>query len=685
MGVEGQREKFVAYTKKEDNSSIILEKIKNQEKVEIKQIELERLNTVFNTQIQTAEDLNNLEKRTKRKIFKDQLKEVNWWVLVGSLSTKKLAKRLRKERKTAEKQLKRNDMFAELLPLSAFNKTSEQFQADMMNILNNQWTISKSFVAEVYTNPNYKNYIDDIYADARNNNPALYAQLQAVQKDSYIFVDNKWNYVYQNPVREGTMNWKIKYKKKYENVGDAVKNWDTEWVVDALFDKTEHSPSQREFRKWAGQLGLVIWWVVLGVTWLKSAWAVITWKWKWNWWKFLWIPAALFLYQAVWGIGGIMKKWADLFSDSDDNSESGNEVSETYAKWYPAITMIFWGMTGKQIWNFVEKDDNWWIKMKSWWADSLSESNKNQTGDRAKAIKKILKMKPENRDRMMQLALMGVYGSYSEFESKKEEKIDSALKSNYVRINNLTKYMDDNDYKELNIDQHKTELTKYIRTGEPSLKELEEEGLFLKEKLPKWEDLNDRTTTKTKENLNKTNLPVAEKIAIQKTMNMLYEKVDDKAKANLKLNIDANGNIAWLSSYGQILKLNYKDEEIDGLDMSFNDIDELFKTANLINKLKDITKDNSTNLENQTNPFNSTNFNTWIWDFWTVSFDKIKDTSIFSKGFWNSLVWNDLTLLRWNGWIVVLKTDEGKKKLASYLNNRRNTEVSSNRNSANIN
>ncbi len=149
------------------------------------------------------------------------------------------------------------------------------------------------------------------------------------------------------------------------------------------------------------------------------------------------------------------------------------------------------------------------------------------------------------------------------------------------------------------------------------------------------------------------------KIKILQVSNKVYNKIEQDQK-NL-YNLEISWNTITLSSYGQKKKINLNTKKIEWINPEFNSIEELFIWANIINKIQYISKNKTPqNVSVSDLPFKVE------WD--NLQFLDLSSANIWTKSYWNGLVWNDLTMISWSGGVSVFKWEDWKKRLKKYLN-----------------
>ncbi len=598
-----------------------------------------------------------------------------------------------------------------------------------------------NFVLSVYTNPDYKQYLDDIYFQSEQI-PELHGELRSIYNNSNIYA-NQWEYVYQIPWGSNGYSWsglEVSSTEKtkdtlfgegvdlFNNRGNATYNkLDKRWApkllsgllaggvkiaplvatgilawktAGKLFDLVFKSTDDKWFSWWKFWDNLLkLLWPGLAMTALfadkgkfMSQLKKTTWKDFSDYFHFTWedgervdisesenlLTAALSdqcpeekkesLVYPMLGMSTTMGlTYAQLQSvasfdsnekiESVDYSKLQKVVDDTWKKENPKI----WRKISARIKDAQELKDKKWIDVIAHTMNDITKEElaENPTGTTAEYFaQKIWEDLKKWEDAMKKIFIENIITSTEKWKLNKllGDKKDAIIKT----IIDEEEYFNKFKSGERKLAIENDEIILVDQDNKKYLINIDADDPF--KKLESWEDLKDKVGIKMQlENIK--NMKVAEKVTIINAMNMLYDVVDSQQKSNLKLYIDANGNVVWLSSYDQNLVFNYKNKQIPWLDIQFENIDELLKTANLINKLKDTVKTKNPN-HNWNDPFEKT---------WTNSLE-------FNDK--NSPRYNSLTLLR-NYWRARnnsgdiaewLWGSEWMEKFTQYMNTWRNTE-----------
>ncbi len=607
---------------------------------------------------------------------------VNLWNLIEELKDitakeKQLSSNEKYQSKQFKENVKNNRLMVELSFLNAFNSASEKFQSDMKEIISGKR--DANFVLSVYTNPDYKQYLDDIYFQSEQI-PELHGELRSIYNNSNIYA-NQWGYVYQIPGGNNKYN-KSWNTKETSSTGKTTLGWLMKdkfnqwgnWFYESL--KKSGAPEPMAAWLWiltkAVPLGATVF-----LTWkaIKSAYDLVfkstddkwfsLWKFwgnlaKVTWWWFS--LAALFwdidklgesagfdvkeYFSFPWEDGKPVdfSKQENLLTAalSDQCPEEKKQqivypmlgmsttMGLTYAQLQSASTFDANGKIKSVDYNKLQKvlDDTWkkdnptiWKKISARIKDAQKLKEKkgidivahtmdditkkeledNPTGTTAEYFaQKIWEDLKKWEDVMRTTVIDNLFISTEKWKLNRllDDKKDDIIET----IIDEDKYFDKFQSGERKLTIENDEIIMIDEEKGKCLFDINAKDPF--EKLESWEDLDDKVTIKDYLNTIK-DMKLSEKVEIVKAMNMLHDVVDDDQKSALKLHIDASGNIAWLSSYGQILNFDYKNKKIPWLDIQFENIEELFKTANLINKLKDVVKTKNPD-HNWNDPFKKT-------------------------------------------------------------------------------
>jgi len=451
--------------------------------------------------------------------------------------------------------------------------------------------------------------------------------------------NNQWN--------QQNKTWSERVPTNYGNTKEAFEKWGINWTINYRLDKSSMKPEQKQFWWWVGNLAITGWMIFVGWKMIKSAWNLITGKNKDDPKKKnadrarLLGPAALIFWtQARAGEGplGLFKwgplseKLVNLFGwgknkETGDKTPQDKETHDKYAEWFPGATALFNGLTYGEMKQFLIKDGDQ-MKVDPDKYDTLldmfkSGSKKNEA---AAAFLESMGRKDERHVLDLGLTGMGITRDQIEDDSNKDKKFDKTASEAIVRLRSVTIFMDDKKYNKVNSEtQHLVD--EYIREGKPTLEDLAERGDVF------YEELNtiDQTglTDKIKELAN-GNKQREEDLLL--AVNTFYNKMPS---TNKKIELTGTRPTITFGTYEQSSTINLENKELVGFTpKQFTSYFEVFKAANLTNRIKFLCKDKQAKSEK---PFYlSTPGRDITFDDEELFSTKF-DTEIMTAGRWGSL------------------------------------------------
>lgn len=484
----------------------------------------------------------------------------------------------------------------------------------------------------------------------------------SVDQPNYV-IDKDWNKVCRPVVN-------------YNSPGEARKKWWILWAMDYMLAKTNMTPQQRQFWKWAWNLALVWGWIYL---WWKAL-SSILWfgkdKWKnrrkWIWW-IVW--GTLLLQWATWKSPiqaikelfngwdvteriswrlGWWVEWSDIWPDTPQ------EVITYYHgfTWVPA--MFAW-LKISELKTIIKKDTNGKMKIENYDALALRLDNSKNTA----AADIVRKLKIDNDPHnIIHLTLEWMWLNRDKIQEWWDMLFEKYSVDALDRLISINDFMEQNKYEKMNIDWLRDDVKNYVATGNPSLVALEKAWLFSTD----WKTEKVAETDLDIKNFNEANdtlwlkdkvdsLSVSEnqKKILVAAGNLLSKETNNNKNIEFK---EFGWNV-YLKTYGEWTPINVARKTISWLD--YNSVDiffestmEMIKVANLTNYIKKLFRWRSQNLDR---PFEITSAVDWIrlnWVWDLVYKEKDKDpnlkryeikkydpsyTEVIDSWWWGDLKW----------------------------------------------
>ncbi|PID35048.1 MAG: hypothetical protein CR971_00040, partial [candidate division SR1 bacterium] len=198
---------------------------------QVKKLDKEKIREIGQVQKQYQDFIKNYRKDVE-----------NFYIALPGSGDKILKNRLKLAEKLAQENIDRQVLLSKLASLEAFDKTSKEFQADLMRLISGSG-ISTSLIANIYNKQNRRQYLDPIYETARKDDYALYTQLQVLE-NACIVVDNQGNYSYKKPYYTGNSIYPGQRNPKTGPQG-RKKNVVVDFVKKGL-DYTKMTEAQKE-------------------------------------------------------------------------------------------------------------------------------------------------------------------------------------------------------------------------------------------------------------------------------------------------------------------------------------------------------------------------------------------------------------------------------------------------------
>ena len=396
---------------------------------------------------------------------------------------------------------------------------------------------------------------------------------------------------------------------QYSNAKEAFEKWWINGVSKYRIDQTKMKPEQKQFWWGVGNLAVTGGAIFLGWKMIYSAFKMVfksdkekkTWIYDWSNRARLGIPTALIFWAnarkgewlgtlLTWG--GMTKAFANMFSWGN-TSETANQTAQDketkmkYAEWFPWATAVFNRLNYGEMKQFLIQDGNQ-MKIDPNKYDTLLEIFKNWSKRNEAAAKFLESIGRNDEKHVLNLGLtgMGIKREDIENDNNKNKPFDKAASEAIVRLHSVTDFMDKKWYNKINSEtQYLVE--KYIADGKDSddLDDLEARGdVFYKET-----NVVDKTglAAKIKELAN-GNKQKEEDLLL--AINTFYEKWPTSNK-----NIEITGNRPKITfkTYNKTATIDLDHKTLDGFTAKneFSSYNEIFKAANLTNRIKFLCKD----------------------------------------------------------------------------------------------
>lgn len=278
---------------------------------------------------------------------------------------------------------------------------------------------------------------------------------------------------------------------------------------------------------------------------------------------------------------------------------------------------------------------------------ALFKTGTKKNADAAAFLETVGKNDDKN---LIDLALtgMGIERTDIQDENKKDNKFDESASEAIVRLRSITTYMEEKGYNKVNPETMKL-VDNYVAKGDDAeydLEELDKRGdVFYKDT-----EVVDKTGLESKITaIAGTDIQRKEDLLL--AINTFYEQMPNASK---KIDIEGTRPKVMFTTYDQKVELNLENKELVGFTPTqFDSYAELFKAANLTNRIKDICKDKEAKSEN---PFYLSTTGR------DITFD---DASLFSTSFDTEIM-----TAGWGGSLknVSPKLEKFKQEYSDYLN-----------------
>lgn len=483
-------------------------------------------------------------------------------------------------------------------------------------------------IIDPYVYPKEQEFINKNISDKTN-----------IDKTNHL-IDKDWNKVC-TPIHN------------YNNMKEAREKWWITWTIDYWFSKTNMTPKQRQFWKWASNLALIWWWIWLGwkalssILWFdKNKWKD---RWKWIWWIVWWtlllqtttgknpIQAVKELFN-WWDtskrISGLFAWWVDwnnIWTEIWPNTPA--EVITYYHgfSWVPA--MFAW-LKISELKTQIKQDTNGKMKIENY--DALAtvlDSKNKQAADMVRKLK--INNDPHN---IIDLTLDWMWLNRDKIQEWWDELFEKYAVDSFDRLKSINDFMVQNKYEKVNIEWLRNDVKNYIATGNPSLIALEKAWLFSADwktekvidtdlDIKNFNEAND--TLWLKDKVKSLSVSENQKKILVAAGNLLHKETNNNNDIEFK---ESGWNI-YLKTYGEWTPINVARKTIPDLKYSwaeifFENTMEMIKVANLTNYIKRLFRWRSQNLRW---PFEVTNAVDWIrlnWVWDLVYKEKDKDPNL---------------------------------------------------------
>ncbi len=342
----------------------------------------------------------------------------------------------------------------------------------------------------------------------------------------------------------------------------------------------------------------------------------------------------------------------------DDNLNNATDITKAYMYWFPTIATLFQWMKFENIASFIEKDNSWKIKLK--YNDFLSyiDSSTSYTTWQKESMTKYIKILKQTNDKfnLVDLWLTSAWIEYEDIinENNKEKEFNNSFSDASKRLLELTAYLDNNKQLRLNTDPDAIQLLKDYTAWISQYKTIDEikDKIFIatSDKTEVDEKISESIKYKNKmlNTIDKFTTDTNTKEKLKNWLNSIFDlrmmNEFNNSNFNLQISQDTSSN-----NYSFSIETYWKKTDIIVNDtnisikwlkdnswnlINFTDTYELFKVANLTNKILDIYKNKEWTF------WNSNDILYFWWDFikpnvvlWKIrdNFDKIQKSSISQK------------------------------------------------------
>lgn len=404
---------------------------------------------------------------------------------------------------------------------------------------------------------------------------------------------------------ETTKRWAEYTGSPYGDTKEAFERW---WIAGVLkygLDKTNMRPNQKQFWWGVGNIAMIGWLAFVWFKMLKSAFSLFTkdWRSEKNLGKNLarlGIPTALIMWSQMYSgegplklftWGELTKKLANIFGWGNQ-AETGNQTPQDqetrtrYKEWFLWATALFSGLNYGEMKPYIIQKGNQ-IKIDPSKYDALLDTYKNGSKKNEVAASFIESIGKNDERHVLDLGLtgMGITREEIENDNNKDKKFDKTAIESIVRLGSITEFMDKEGYNKINWETQYL-VDAYIRNDKDanSLEELKTRGdVFYKEI-----EVKDATGLAPKMKEWANNDPEKEEELLL-AINSFYEKMPNTEK---KIELGGTRPEITFGTYEQSSTINLKDKELIGFTPKrFDSYLEVFKAANLTNRIKEICKD----------------------------------------------------------------------------------------------
>lgn len=411
-------------------------------------------------------------------------------------------------------------------------------------------------------------------------------------------------------------------KSEYKDRNEALANWWLYWLLDHTTKWfQDQSPRAQQFYRGFGNVAIAAWTLFVGVKVLKSLWRIVTGKADGSKNERAWVLWTAWVLLATAGRpqdlfrGGYPSEMLSNFFNRVGLGKKNNSL-ETTPQAVVAAMALFNGKNYGQIRDMLTQE-NWKIKIDANKYDQMvSELNtiitSNATAEQKERAKLQLQflqtVGKEDKNGFVHHALTSVGLTWEELSNpeNKDKSFDKDISKVMERIVLINQKMWTANYTATNPEVDAS-IKSYISSWTPSLEDLEAMGAFEKaEKIPAEEQTRLKTMV---EGLGVTDASKKEQILKWLYQFYIDRPTDEATKKQLKIEKIENdlGSINF-TTYGQKTRINIDNKTISWLDSTFfSSTKELFKAANLTNRIKEITKIQKDIPEN---PFRPTSW--WI-------------------------------------------------------------------------
>lgn len=443
---------------------------------------------------------------------------------------------------------------------------------------------------------------------------AAFTKLNTEAGKTETQVPATWAGTTETGTTEKTKTWTEYITNTYTDSKEAFEKWGIGWAMRYWLDKSNMTESQKQMRWWVGNLALTGGIIFVGWKMISSAFKLLGKKgrnkenlWK-NLGRLLGPAAVIFWAQArsgEWPLslfkgGKLTEKMANMFGRWSKNPDiAGNGITQTeaYTEGFVGLMWTFDGMTYGNMTTFLEETNDGKLRIREDQYDAyiamLENGNDNQKAG-AKFLKKHVGKEDKNGVMDLTLRSMGIEGIKTLNENP-DKPFEEAAAGAAARVYSVHAFMEKEGYSRINPETMPL-IEAYIADTDATVDDLED--------FKKRGDVFDITEAVTDKTGMAAKIKLIAPTDTEKERYLLngindfydYRPTTDKSG----LDIIGTWPVVEFKTYGYTTKINLDNKKIDGLSATdkFGSYAELFKAANLTNRLKYLCKDRTAVKEN---------------------------------------------------------------------------------------